>query len=839
MTQTDFKNQVDNLMNILFGAGVASHATIIEQINYLVFLRSLSRKDDNAMKLDASAEMIFSGELKKYHWNNLLIFNADELFTSLEEVLKKLPEITTNQTIKLLFRDAHVKIYEKPTLRRLVHEIEKMFSDLEKQSSLGHTDVFGDMYEYLLSKLSQAGTLGSFRTPRHIIKFIVDVIDPKKGETILDPACGTAGFLVAALKHLEKKYTSEDFKKLDRYPMDLLSPDEQKYLRSHTFTGFDSDAEMFKFGLMNLYLHHLEDPKIKRQNTLVDTAGDRTKWDVILANPPFAGALDIDSVSEDLRMGTRSTEILFLRYIIDHLSSSGRAGVIVPEGVVFNLTNAHKKIRQMLVEDAGLWCVVSLPGGIFNPYAGVKTSILFFDKSLKNKVKDILFVKIENDGFDLGANKKPIDKNDLPEAINILNKYKLGEKPESKLALFVEKSKIVKYGDYNLSSDRYQALITTPHTTLSLVELNEICEKLTDGSHNPPKGVERGHPMISSKNVNNNEIDFTDVRYLSDEDFTSENKRTDIKPGNVLLTIVGTIGRSAVVPDNCFPFTAQRSVAVLKPSKTILPSFLNYILQSDHIQTTLNREATGVAQKGIYLNQLKKIKIPFPSLEIQKQIVEELDGYQKIINGAKQIVENWKPTIYVEKKWKNIKLSEIAEMIKRGKTPSYGDSKIQVIKSGQARGYFDFDFKNKHYVTKDFKLDERKLQHGDLLLNSTGVGTAGRITVFNFDGDFVADGHITIIRLDKTKANSLYVLFALTSVYGFKKIENMAQGNGGQIELSRETINNLTIPMPPIEKQKKIVDLIEIEKASIAPLYNLIETYKNKINKRVEEVWND
>ena len=348
MTQTDFKNQVDNLMNILWGAGVASHATIIEQINYLVFLRSLSRKDDNAIKLDPAAERIFSGELKKYHWDNLLIHNAEELFTTLEEIFRKLPELTTDSTIKLLFRDAHVKVFDKPTLRRLVHEIEKMFSDLEKQSTSGHTDIFGDMYEYLLSKLSQAGTLGSFRTPRHIIKFMVDVIDPKKGETILDPACGTAGFLVAALKHLEEKYTSEDYKKLDKYPMDLLSSPEREFVYRHTFTGFDSDFDMFKFGLMNLYLHKLEHPNIKRQNTLVDTAGDRTKWDVILANPPFSGALDIDSISEDLRMGTRSTEILFLRYMIDHLSPSGRAGVIVPEGVVFNSTKAHKKILQML-----------------------------------------------------------------------------------------------------------------------------------------------------------------------------------------------------------------------------------------------------------------------------------------------------------------------------------------------------------------------------------------------------------------------------------------------------------------------------------------------------------
>jgi type I restriction enzyme M protein len=662
MTQSDFKNQVDNLMNILWGAGVASHATIIEQINYLVFLRSLSRKDDNAMKLDPSAEMLFSGELKKYNWNNLLILNAEELFNTLEEVFRRLPEVTKDQTIKLLFRDAHVKIFDKPTLRRLVHEIEKMFDDLEKLSTSGHTDIFGDMYEYLLSKLSQAGTLGSFRTPRHIIKFIVDIIDPKKGETILDPACGTAGFLVAALKHLEEKYTSEDYKKIDKYPMDLLSSPEREFVYKHTFTGFDSDFDMFKFGLMNLYLHKLEHPNIKRQNTLVDTAGDRTKWDVILANPPFAGALDIDSISEDLRMGTRSTEILFLRYIIDHLSSSGRAGVIVPEGVVFNSTNAHKKIRQMLVEDAGLWCVVSLPGGIFNPYAGVKTSILFFDKSLKDKVKDILFVKVENDGFDLGANKKIVDGSDLPNAILIANKYrdKLRSNSSETLnssvgnSIYIPILKVRDGNEYNLMAERYVQSNIQNTSKWPMYKLGDLCKKITDGSHNPPKSQINGLPMLSSKNVIDGGITYNGARFLTTEDFEKENKRTDINPGDVLLTIVGTIGRVALVDISHGKFTVQRSVAVIKlDNDKIISKYLSCVLSSKKMQEELSSKAAGVAQKGIYLGQLSKIEIPVPPLEIQKQIVEQLDEYQNKIEKLEEEIQKNKNKIKnrIEEVW--------------------------------------------------------------------------------------------------------------------------------------------------------------------------------------------
>ena len=485
MNYLDFKNQVDNLMNILFGAGVANHSTIIEQINYLVFLRSLSKRDDEAIKLDNADRVMFKGRLSSYKWDSLMMLNAEVLFAALEELYKLLPELASDTTVKMLYRDAHVKVYDKPTLRRLVHEIEKMMSDLEKEAASGHKDIFGDMYEYLLGKLSQAGTLGSFRTPRHIIKFIVDVIDPSKGETILDPACGTAGFLVRALEHLKHKYTSKEYIKQGKFPMDKLEPRERKFIFQHALTGFDSDFDMFKFGLMNLFLHQLEHPQIKRQNTLVDTAGDRAKYDVILANPPFAGALDKDSISEDIRMGTRATEILFLRFMIDHLSPNGRAGVIVPEGVIFSGSNAHKKIRQMLIEEAGLWCVVSLPAGVFNPYAGVKTSIVFFDRAMLKKTKDILFVKIQNDGFDLGAQRKPIEGDDLPRALQIIedyqNKVRKSEKTKVKkedgvIAFIVPKEKIAESGDYNLSGDRYKDSKSYEDAKYPLITLEEICD---------------------------------------------------------------------------------------------------------------------------------------------------------------------------------------------------------------------------------------------------------------------------------------------------------------------------------------------------------------------------
>lgn len=879
MTQTDFRNQVDNLMNILFGAGVASHATIIEQINYLVFLRSLSRKDDNAMILDPSAEKIFSGELRKYHWDNLLILNADELFNSLEEVFRKLPEITTNQTIKLLFRDAHVKVFAKPTLRRLVHEIEKMFSDLEKQATAGHTDIFGDMYEYLLSKLSQAGTLGSFRTPRHIIKFIVDVIDPKKSETILDPACGTAGFLVAALKHLEEEYSSDEFKKLDKYPMDLLTPQERDFVYKYTFTGFDSDFDMFKFGLMNLYLHKLEHPNMKRQNTLVDTAGDRTKWDVILANPPFAGALDIDSISEDLRMGTRSTEILFLRYIIDHLSSSGRAGVIVPEGVVFNSTNAHKKIRQMLVEDAGLWCVVSLPGGIFNPYAGVKTSILFFDKSLKDKVKDILFVKIENDGFDLGATKKPINKNDLPIALTAINIYKKAiEKGKmadfdllldsNAVATSIENIKKLGYdltaddhvtlvkainkvlqseiknNGYNLNGEQYGNKVDESNKKWLLLPLSEVFIEIKNGK-NVKQIDEKGKYRVSRiQTIANWNVDLNKTKWTNDnvdeKDFLTE--------GDILLSHINSIehlGKNALFSGINEKVVHGINLLRLKPNQNlVLPKFISYVLHSkEFISKVLPFAQRAVNQASVNITNLKNITIPIPPLEIQKQLVEELDGYQEIIDGAKQIVENWKPDFKINLKWKKVKIKDVCfvnpkKIELKDIDKSEEISFVPMADLGQNEMFFTP--KTTKPISEVIKGYTYFANNDVLIAKVTPCFENGKAGIAKNleNGIGFGSSEYHVLRPNKSILPEIVYVF-LTSKEFKNEGKNKMTGTGGLQRVPINFVENWEISLPPIEEQKEIIEQIEKEKAIIDPLKKLIELYQEKINQKIEEVWGE
>lgn len=656
MNYSDFKNQVDALMNLLWGTGVANHSTIIEQINYLVFLRSLTKKDDAAMKLDENTDTLFKGKLSMYRWDNLLMLNAEALFTTLEEAYKRLPELAQDKTIQLLFRDAHVKVYDKPSIRRLVHEIEKMMADLDKEAAHGHKDVFGDMYEYLLSKLAQAGTLGSFRTPRHIIKFIVDVIDPAKGETILDPACGTAGFLVAALEHLKHKYTSAEYLKQGIFPMDKLAPNERKFIYQHAITGYDSDFDMFKFGLMNLYLHQLEHPQIKRLNTLVDTAGDRTKWDVILANPPFAGAIEQESISEDIRMGTRATEILFLRFMIDHLSPRGRAGVIVPEGVIFSGSNAHKKIRQMLIEDAGLWAVISLPAGVFNPYAGVKTSIVFFDKSLRDKNKEILFIKIRNDGFDLGATKRPIDKNDIPQALEIIKDYRVNIGKQKKLkpkgediSYLVPKAKIVESGDYNLSGEKYKRAETRNNHKWPMIEISQITQLFTDGNWIESKDQsDSGIRLLQTGNIGIGEyIDKADrSRFISESTFKRLNC-TEIFEGDVLISrLPDPVGRACLVPNlSTRMITAVDCTVVRFDKKKILPKLFVYYSKTKEYYEAISQYLTGSSRTRISRSNLANVRIPLPPLEVQREIVAEMDKYQKEIEKRKNEVDLYQQKI--------------------------------------------------------------------------------------------------------------------------------------------------------------------------------------------------
>lgn len=792
-----YKHRIDALMDILFGAGVSNPQTIIEQLNYLLFLRALSIKDDEAELLGITdeSEKIFSGDLAKYRWQNLLALNAEDLFKTLETSFDVLQKKSQNPTVKLLFRNAHVKIFDKPTLRRVLHEIEEFAKELDKIAHEGNKDVFGDMYEYLLSKLSSAGTNGQFRTPRHIIDFMVKVVDPKKNETILDPACGTAGFLVAAYRYIAGEYTSDKLKKAGSpRAMDKLSADEKKFLFNHMFTGFDSDEDMIKFGMMNLHLHGLTKSHLVRQNSLTDTTGNKDKFDVILANPPFAGKIDEESVSEDLRMGTKATELLFLRFMMDHLSLKGKLAVIVPEGVVFNTSKAHTKVRQMLLEK-GLWAVVSLPSGVFNPYAGVKTSILFLDKEIAKSKNEIVFVKIENDGFDLGAQRRPIDKNDLPVVTGILNAWKASEKIENNLANVVAKSKIESDENYGLSGDRYKVANNHSNAKWPMVELGEILEY-----EQPTKYIvksvdykdEYETPVLTAGKTfvlgNTNEKDgvFRDgLPVIIFDDFTTATKFVD------------------------FPFKVKSSAMKILHAKREMadPRYVYFAMQKITFNFT--------EHKRFWISEYSKIKIPLPPFDIQKQIVAELDGYQKVIDGAKQVVENWKPKIEIDPSWEKVKLGDVC-------TFEYGEA---MPAKNRKSGAYPVVGSNGVVGTHDEFIVE-----GPVIVVGR-KGSAGEVTWIE-QNCFPIDTTYFVKNKREESLDYRFLYFALFSA----DLQSM-RGGGAVPGLNRNDAYAKEITLPPIEVQKKIVEQIEAERVSVEATAKLIPVFEQKIMDRLAKLW--
>jgi len=445
------RQKVDQLMNILWAGGVNNPMDSIEQCSYLLFLRLLSDKDETFASLDKKYIRIFSGKWSRYAWGNFVTLAGDELFDAVRNAIESLHELPgLTDTGKLLFSRATLKIYDRPTLRAVIQGIQ----ELDLAAHDGH-DLKGDMYEYLLSKLSASGTNGQFRTPRHIIDLIVELVNPQPGQRICDPACGTAGFLISAFTHILRQNTKAADLKRGNVDGSMLKPAQWKFLEEQAFTGFDNDANMVKIAILNLYLHQLERAKIDHFNPLTTGFGGvypGQRYDAILANPPFAGKVQEESILADLnfRLDTRATELLFLKWFVDHLTNNGRAGVIVPNGVLFASTNAATKLREMLLTKCDLQAVISLPNGIFKPYSGVGTAILIFQKGAPTK--SVWFYDLTADGFSLDDKRAPIETNDIPD---LLTKWPNREESLNSYRVPMEK---IKENDWNLATGRYKTV---------------------------------------------------------------------------------------------------------------------------------------------------------------------------------------------------------------------------------------------------------------------------------------------------------------------------------------------------------------------------------------------
>lgn len=434
-------------------------------------------------------------EFEKYAWDRL--FNAKvtatEMLTLYSEAIVGMDK---NPNIPQLFRD----IFKNAYLPYRDPETLKMFLKTISEFEYSHSEKLGDAFEYLLSVMGSQGDAGQFRTPRHIIDFVVACISPSKTDTILDPACGTAGFLISAFKHIKEKNSKG------------LTPDERKKLIQN-FVGYDISPDMVRLSLVNLYLHGFSDPHIWEYDTLSSEERWDEAFDVVLANPPFMSPKGGIRPHKKFTISSNRSEVLFVDYIAEHLNPKGRAGIIVPEGVIFQSGTAYKELRKMLVDNY-LYAVVSLPAGVFNPYSGVKTSVLLMDKDFAKKSKDILFVKIDNDGYGLGAQRNAVKGGQLEEAVELLQEFKAGNFTDSGIAHIVSKKEIAKNGDYNFSGERYKTIKKT-NSTFPFVNLGDTCTNY-DGKRVPVTQSDREegiYPYYGASGI----VDYV-ADYLFDED---------------------------------------------------------------------------------------------------------------------------------------------------------------------------------------------------------------------------------------------------------------------------------------------------------------------------------
>jgi type I restriction enzyme M protein len=835
--------KVDALMDRFYGAGVASHPTIIEQINYLLFMRALSFKDDEYRQLGITDEdkIVFDGDLEKYRWENLLTLNAEDLFIALEDCFRQIPDSTTNKTVRLVFRNAHIKLYDKPSLRLVVHEIDAFAKAMDAGEHEGKRDVFGDTYEYLLSKLAQAGTSGQFRTPRHIIDFLVAVVAPQKGETILDPAVGTAGFLVKAFEYMRGIYTSPEVAATGG-SFDKLSPKELSVLYEHTFNGFDSDEDMIKFGMMNLYLHGLENAQLIRQNTLTDTAGNRDKYDVILANPPFSGKIDRDSVAQELQMNTGATEVLFLKYILEHLKDNGRAGIIVPEGVLFNSSGGHSKIRKLLI-DNGLWCVVSLPGGVFNPYAGVKTSILFIDKeiAIKKQFDRIMFVDINSDGFSLSTQRRPTSHNDLPNALVLIKEaykeIKAGnvdhstqhyfpfQDPDSTISVaplhydfeLIHRDDVSSSSTHSLNSENYRKAAVNIDHRYPVIKLGELVTIVGGGT-----------PAKSELSYYDGKIKWATVRdlasrFIDDTEFhinedAIKASSTNIIPANniIIATRVGLGKVSWINHDTAI--NQDLKALIVKDENTILKPYLMQIMIS--LSAKIIANGSGATVKGVTLDFIKSLDIPVPPIELQQKIVDEIKNKQDAIDHAREIIKSLeRERAYFDlrakaqkERWPILSFEDIASL-EYGKPLPLGSRSpghVSVMGSNGITGTH-----NKSLLTPPGIVIGRK-------------GSAGLVTWV--DNDFWPIDTTYFVKLKSNTNMSLRYLFVILLS---SKLDSLRSGAGVPGLNRNDVYNQVKIPVPPIDTQNQIVEEYNLERAIIDHNKKLIDLYEQKISDEI------
>ena len=825
MLDTDTKRRIDTARDILVGK-VPDPKSQVEQITIALIYKFMDDLDAESEELGGERKF-FAGEFARYGWAKLMGpgIGGYEMLNLYAEAITRMPENPGIPTLfRNIFNNAYLPYRDPETLRAFLKIIDEFTYD--------HSERLGDAFEYLLSVLGAQGDAGQFRTPRHIIDFMVAVVDPKKEEVVLDPACGTAGFLISAYKHILAANSNSD-------GQSTLTPDDRGKLVNN-FKGYDISPDMVRLSLVNMYLHGFREPHIHEYDTLTSDERWNEYADVVLANPPFMSPKGGIRPHNRFSIQSKRSEVLFVDYMAEHLTANGRAGIIVPEGIIFQSQNAHRQLRKMLLEDY-LVAVVSLPAGVFKPYSGVKTSILILDRTLTKRRGAIAFFKVENDGFDLGDQRRPIERNDLPKVQAELGEYltrlRSGEPLDDfqpTLGLVVEKEKVAADGGYNLSRDRYR-VIEASGTHWKTVTIGQVCQ-INPKSREPVALYPESYfNYIDISCVENGTGRFLGANRVETNDAPSRARRL-VEPRDVLVSTVRPNLRAfTILTDVPERAIASTGFAVLRPkTQLLLPDFLVNLVRGDAVVAQM----IGMMGRGSYpsINQanVASIQIPLPPLEVQREVVAEIEGYQKVIDGARAVVENYQPHIVVDPEWPMVKLREVCDAILGGGTPS--------TKQGE---YWTGDIP---WITSADILDittaepRRFITHGAILNSATNLIPKGSVIVVtrvglgklftnSFDVCISQDSQGLILK-DSIDANYLaYVL--KPRVVEFK---NISQGSTIQ-GVTKKQLAEVQIPLPPLETQQAIVAEIQAEQALIDANRELIQRFEEKIQAAIARVW--
>ena len=490
MITGELKNKIDNLWDVFAAGGLVNPLDVIEQITYLMFIHDLDDSDNLRAKESAMLglpyQSIFAGEVQigdrkvegqQLKWSVFRDYPAGKMYSVMQEMVFPFIKNLHGNKDSAYSKYMDDAIFKLPTPLLLSKVVDGLDGIYGLMAEVHDGDIRGDTYEYLLSKISQSGLNGQFRTPRHIISMMVEMLAPGPDDVICDPACGTSGFLITAGEYLKRNHKEEIF----------FNRQKKDHYMNHMFHGYDMDRTMLRIGAMNMMTHGVDNPFIEYRDSLSDQNPDREKYSLILANPPFKGSLDYDTVSADLLKvcKTKKTELLFLALFLRMLKTGGRCACIVPDGVLFGSSTAHKAIRQELVEGNRLEAVISMPSGVFKPYAGVSTGILVFTKTGHGGTDNVWFYDMTADGMSLDDKRSPVTENDIPDIIaRFHNREAEQDRARTGKSFFVPKQEIVDNG-YDLSINKYKKTeyvpVKYPSTQEIMADLHELEAEITKG----------------------------------------------------------------------------------------------------------------------------------------------------------------------------------------------------------------------------------------------------------------------------------------------------------------------------------------------------------------------